>query len=92
MFYLWFKYNYTTFFNNYSNSLQCDIEEILRRAETTEEAPASVTQELLSAFKVVRFVEESTNTEEGRSKSNNNKDWVSYKLPIFNYIHFYLII
>lgn len=35
--------------------LQCDIDEILRRAETRDEAPAMVGDELLSAFKVANF-------------------------------------
>lgn len=34
----------------------CDIDEILRRAETRDEAPATVGDELLSAFKVASFV------------------------------------
>lgn len=35
---------------------QCDIDEILRRAETRDEAPPMVGDELLSSFKVASFV------------------------------------
>lgn len=37
------------------DDLVCDIDEILRRAETRHDAPAMVGDELLSAFKVASF-------------------------------------
>lgn len=41
--------------NDNDDDLVCDIDEILRRAETRDEAPPMVGDELLSAFKVASF-------------------------------------
>lgn len=41
--------------NDNDDDLVCDIDEILRRAETRHDAPAMVGDELLSAFKVASF-------------------------------------
>ncbi|XP_069683280.1 chromodomain-helicase-DNA-binding protein 1 isoform X2 [Periplaneta americana] len=56
----------------------CDIDEILRRAETRDEAPATVGDELLSAFKVASFAafeedKEVPNTEQ--EADDESKDW-----------------
>ncbi|XP_050542494.1 chromodomain-helicase-DNA-binding protein 1 isoform X2 [Daktulosphaira vitifoliae] len=58
----------------------CDIDEILRRAETRDEAPATVGDELLSAFKVASFTfDEEKNIADDLSPSGQNdqenKDW-----------------
>lgn len=59
-------------------SEQCDIDEILRRAETRDEAPSMAGDELLSAFKVASF---NLDEEEEVSKldsiaDESTKDWV----------------
>ncbi|PNF16997.1 Chromodomain-helicase-DNA-binding protein 1 [Cryptotermes secundus] len=56
----------------------CDIDEILRRAETRDEAPATVGDELLSAFKVASFAafeedKEVPSTEQ--EPDDESKDW-----------------
>jgi chromodomain-helicase-DNA-binding protein 1 len=56
----------------------CDIDEILRRAETRDEAPATVGEELLSAFKVASFAafeedKEVPSTEQ--EPDDESKDW-----------------
>lgn len=64
--------------------LQCDIDEILRRAETTDEAPSTVGDELLSAFKVASFaIDEEKETQSENDpvdEDTRDKDWVC-KLP-----------
>lgn len=58
---------------------QCDIDEILKRAETAEEAPATVGDELLSAFKVASFAafdEEKDLPAEEPELEEESKDWV----------------
>ncbi|XP_021925185.1 chromodomain-helicase-DNA-binding protein 1 isoform X3 [Zootermopsis nevadensis] len=56
----------------------CDIDEILRRAETRDDAPATVGDELLSAFKVASFAafeedKEVPSTEQ--EPDDESKDW-----------------
>ncbi|KAB7507969.1 Lymphoid-specific helicase, partial [Armadillidium nasatum] len=56
----------------------CDIDEILRRAETRDEGPASAGDDLLSAFKVASF---NLDEEEEVSKldsipDENTRDWI----------------
>uniref|UniRef100_A0A8D8QZD2 Chromodomain-helicase-DNA-binding protein 1 n=1 Tax=Cacopsylla melanoneura TaxID=428564 RepID=A0A8D8QZD2_9HEMI len=68
--------------NNDDEDPICDIDEILRRAETRDEAPATVGDELLSAFKVASFA---TNTDDdvkedikdgvGGGEEEESKDW-----------------
>ncbi|XP_024942865.1 chromodomain-helicase-DNA-binding protein 1 isoform X3 [Cephus cinctus] len=56
----------------------CDIDEILRRAETRDEAPATVGDELLSAFKVASFAafeEESEPVAQPNENDDESKDW-----------------
>ncbi|KAL4122505.1 hypothetical protein QTP88_014827 [Uroleucon formosanum] len=57
----------------------CDIDEILRRAETRDEAPTTVGDELLSAFKVASFTfdEEKDISDKSPSAQNEqeNKEW-----------------
>ncbi|XP_018909064.2 chromodomain-helicase-DNA-binding protein 1 [Bemisia tabaci] len=55
----------------------CDIDEILRRAETRDEAPATVGDELLSAFKVASFAafEEEKDTQSEHDNDEESKDW-----------------
>ncbi|XP_043280167.1 chromodomain-helicase-DNA-binding protein 1 isoform X2 [Venturia canescens] len=57
----------------------CDIDEILRRAETRDEAPATVGDELLSAFKVASFAafEEEPEPLLAQTADNDDesKDW-----------------
>lgn len=59
------------------DDLICDIDEILRRAETRDEAPPMVGDELLSAFKVASFAAFDEDTEEAAvspsTKSAYNK-------------------
>lgn len=59
--------------------LQCDIDEILRRAEMAEDAPATVGDELLSAFKVASFAafEEDKDTQSEQEPDEEVRDWVS---------------
>ncbi|KAL1463282.1 hypothetical protein WDU94_015047 [Cyamophila willieti] len=80
------KFGAERLFNNEDNNEDedpiCDIDEILRRAETRDEAPATVGDELLSAFKVASFA---TNTEDdvkeemkdgtGIGEEEESKDW-----------------
>lgn len=58
--------------------IQCDIDEILRRAETRDEAPTTVGDELLSAFKVASFTfdDEKETADKSPSADNENKEWV----------------
>lgn len=56
----------------------CDIDEILRRAETRDDAPATVGDELLSAFKVASFAafeEESEPIVQPNENDDESKDW-----------------
>ncbi|XP_046601523.1 chromodomain-helicase-DNA-binding protein 1 isoform X1 [Neodiprion lecontei] len=56
----------------------CDIDEILRRAETRDEAPATVGDELLSAFKVASFAafeEETEPIPQLNEIDDESKDW-----------------
>ncbi|KAK0173779.1 hypothetical protein PV328_006926 [Microctonus aethiopoides] len=56
----------------------CDIDEILRRAETRDDAPATVGDELLSAFKVASFAafeEESESIAQPNENDDESKDW-----------------
>ncbi|KAG8288701.1 transcriptional regulator [Homalodisca vitripennis] len=55
----------------------CDIDEILRRAETAEDAPATAGDELLSAFKVASFAafEEDQNTQSEQEPEEETRDW-----------------
>lgn len=58
--------------------LQCDIDEILRRAETRDEAPTMVGDELLSAFKVASFAAFDEETEPSpitTAADEESKDW-----------------
>lgn len=59
--------------------MQCDIDEILRRAETRDEGPATVGDELLSAFKVASFAafeEETEPIPQLNENDEESKDWV----------------
>lgn len=60
--------------------IQCDIDKILRRAETRDKAPTTVGDELLSAFKVasLTFDEENKIADKSPSAQNDheNKEWV----------------
>lgn len=61
---------------------QCDIDEILRRAETRNEDPTMVGDELLSAFKVASFAFDEEKAVMEVKKDNledESKDWVSTK-------------
>ncbi|XP_012135150.1 chromodomain-helicase-DNA-binding protein 1 isoform X4 [Megachile rotundata] len=56
----------------------CDIDEILRRAETRDEGPSTVGDELLSAFKVASFAafeEESEPVNQLNDNDDESKDW-----------------
>ncbi|XP_011308420.1 chromodomain-helicase-DNA-binding protein 1 isoform X2 [Fopius arisanus] len=56
----------------------CDIDEILRRAETRDEAPTTVGDELLSAFKVASFAafeEEAEPLPLPNENDDESKDW-----------------
>nr|CAD7429760.1 unnamed protein product [Timema monikensis] len=55
----------------------CDIDEILRRAETRDEGPAMVGDELLSAFKVASFAafEEEEVAPLEQEPDDESKDW-----------------
>ncbi|KAJ8926869.1 hypothetical protein NQ314_020720 [Rhamnusium bicolor] len=56
----------------------CDIDEILRRAETRDDAPAMVGDELLSAFKVASFAAFDEDTEPSpvnNAGDEESKDW-----------------
>ncbi|KAF6216793.1 hypothetical protein GE061_001143 [Apolygus lucorum] len=57
----------------------CDIDEILRRAETRDEGPSTVGDELLSAFKVASFAideEKETQSEnDGADEDTRDRDW-----------------
>lgn len=58
----------------------CDIDEILRRAETRDEGPATVGDELLSAFKVASFAafeEETEPISQVNENDDESKDWVN---------------
>ncbi|KAJ8880022.1 hypothetical protein PR048_020644 [Dryococelus australis] len=59
------------------DELACDIDEILRRAETRDEAPAMAGDELLSAFKVASFVplEEEEVPPVDHEPDEDTKDW-----------------
>lgn len=66
---------------------QCDIDEILRRAETTDEAPITAGEELLSAFKVASFAafEEDKDTQSEQEVEEESRDWVRAVSAILNY-------
>ncbi|XP_032673674.1 chromodomain-helicase-DNA-binding protein 1 isoform X3 [Odontomachus brunneus] len=56
----------------------CDIDEILKRAETRDEGPMTVGDELLSAFKVASFAafeEESEPINQANDNDDESKDW-----------------
>ncbi|CAK9826197.1 Chromodomain-helicase-DNA-binding protein 1 [Anthophora retusa] len=56
----------------------CDIDEILRRAETRDEGPSTVGDELLSAFKVASFAafeEEAEPINQPNDNDDESKDW-----------------
>ena len=56
----------------------CDIDDILRRAETRDEAPTTVGDELLSAFKVASFAafeEEPEPAAQPVDNDDESKDW-----------------
>ncbi|XP_014289519.1 chromodomain-helicase-DNA-binding protein 1 [Halyomorpha halys] len=55
----------------------CDIDEILRRAETRDEGPANVGDELLSAFKVASFAfdEDKETQSEPEQQDDDTRDW-----------------
>lgn len=64
--------------------LQCDIDDILRRAETRDEGPSTVGDELLSAFKVASFaIDEENETQSEKDaaaageEDTRDRDWVS---------------
>lgn len=61
------------------DELVCDIDEILRRAETRDEAPSMVGDELLSAFKVASFAfDEEKDVKQAVTQENDDadtKDW-----------------
>lgn len=62
------------------SDLVCDIDEILRRAETRDDAPAMIGDELLSAFKVASFAAfdedmPSTNLAKQQADDGDTKDW-----------------
>lgn len=59
--------------------MQCDIDEILQRAETRDEGPAMVGDELLSAFKVASFAfdeEKAVMEVKKENTEEESKDWV----------------
>lgn len=61
-------------------NFQCDIDEILQRAETRDEAPTMVGDELLSAFKVASFAFDEEKAVMEVKKENieeESKDWVN---------------
>lgn len=67
--------------------LQCDIDEILQRAETRDEGPTMVGDELLSAFKVASFAFDEDKAVMEVKKENGeeeSKDWVCNLLFIFS--------
>lgn len=79
------KYSFNTVRECYS--FQCDIDEILKRAETAEEAPATVGDELLSAFKVASFAafdEEKDIPAEDPEPEEETKDWVSEQQTFYH--------
>lgn len=69
---------------NFKFFVQCDIDEILKRAETTEEAPATVGDELLSAFKVASFAFDDENDLPAKQPDaeEDTKDWVSHRVGL----------
>lgn len=58
-------------------TFQCDIDEILRRAETRDEGPSMVGDELLSAFKVASFAafDEDNESSPVIAADDESKDW-----------------
>lgn len=61
------------------DDLVCDIDEILRRAETRDEAPTMVGDELLSAFKVASFGKFEEEKNDLASPSNADQDDIDTK-------------
>jgi len=61
--------------------LQCDIDDILRRAETRDEEPAQIGDELLSAFKVASFAafDEDDKVITDPENEDESKDWVRHQ-------------
>lgn len=62
------------------DDLVCDIDEILRRAETRDDAPAMIGDELLSAFKVASFAafdeeKPSATAIDSDGQDGDTKDW-----------------
>lgn len=65
---------------------QCDIDEILQRAETRDEGPAMAGDELLSAFKVASFAfdeEKAVMEVKKENPEEESKDWVRIKKNIY---------
>lgn len=70
--------NQIIFFFTIFDTFQCDIDEILRRAETRDEAPTMVGDELLSAFKVASFAAFEEDAEPSpitTAADEESKDW-----------------
>lgn len=59
------------------DDLVCDIDEILRRAETRDEGPTMAGDELLSAFKVASFAafDESHQKVNEKGRDGDSRDW-----------------
>lgn len=59
------------------DDLVCDIDEILRRAETRDEGPTMAGDELLSAFKVASFAafDESHQKVNEQNREGDSRDW-----------------
>ncbi|XP_077296333.1 chromodomain-helicase-DNA-binding protein 1 [Arctopsyche grandis] len=53
----------------------CDIDEILRRAETRDDAPTMVGDELLSAFKVASFAFDEEKNNDKQEADDESRDW-----------------
>lgn len=67
--------------------MQCDIDEILQRAETRDEGPSMVGDELLSAFKVASFAfdEDKAVMEVKKENEEESKDWVNIIFKVLKY-------
>lgn len=76
------------FYLRYNLCFQCDIDEILQRAETRDEGPSMAGDELLSAFKVASFAfdEEKAVMEVKKEgvEGEEGKDWV--RIPFKHYV------
>lgn len=69
------------------SAFQCDIDEILKRAETREEGPTMAAEELLSAFKVASFAldEDEEVSKLDSIADENTKDWVWWLVILLIY-------